>query len=162
MTRNTVIHQGFQSLHPPKQAAGAVVAHHGALEHGFLLPAHEVAHEGADGGVLVEGVVFEGGGGAFEELDALGLGVAAYALDGEGVVGWVEDAIARVGVRCEKAGWGEVMEVAEGSWVSYWLMICAINFRPRVEDLLFAHREDVFSRKKILCSRAGCTFSSSP
>ena len=67
------------------------------------------------------------------------------------VVGWVEDAIARVGVRCEKAGWGEVMEVAEGLWVSYWLIIYMCHqISRRFEDLLFAHRKDVFSRKKIL------------
>ena len=111
-----------------REAAGAVVAHNGALKHGFLLPAHEVAHEAAEGGVGAEGFVFGGGMGGFEELDALGLGVAAYALEGEGVVGGIEDAIARVGVWCEKAGRGEAMEVAEGSWVSYWLIRCAINF----------------------------------
>lgn len=111
------------------QAAGAIVAHHGALEHGFLFPAHEVAHEAAEGGVVAEGFVFGGGVGGFEELDALGLGVAADALEGERVVGRVEDAVAGVGVGCEKACWGEVMEVAEGSWVSYWMIISAINFR---------------------------------
>lgn len=113
-----------------RQAAGAIVAHHGALEHGFLLPAHEVAHEAAEGGVGAEGVVFRGRVGGLDELDALGLGMAANALEGEGVVDRVEDAIARVCVRREKACGGEVMEVAEGSLVSYWLMICAINF-PR-------------------------------
>ena len=102
-----------------RQATGAIMAYHGALEHGFLLPAREVAHEAAEGGVGAEGFVFRGGVGGLEELDALGLGMAADALEGEGFVGRVEDAVARVGVRCEKACWGEVMEVAEGSWVSY-------------------------------------------
>lgn len=97
-----------------RQAAGAVVAHHGALEHDFLFPAHEIAHEAAEGGVLAEGFVFWGGVGGLEELDALGLGVAADALEGERVVGWVEDAVARVGIGCEKACWGEVIEVAKG------------------------------------------------
>lgn len=112
-----------------RQAAGAIMAHHGALEHGFLLPVHEVAHEAAEGGVVAEGFVSWGCVGGLEELDALGLGVAANALEGERVVGRVEGAIARMGVRREKACWGQVIEVAGGLWVSYWLMISAAHFR---------------------------------
>lgn len=64
--------------------------------------------------MVAEGVVFGGGVSRLEELDVLGLGVAADALEGMGVVGGIEDAVASVGVRREEAGGGVVMEVAEG------------------------------------------------
>ena len=132
------------------ETAGAIMPHHGALEHDFFFPAHEIADEAAEGGVLGESVVLGGGVCGFEELDALGLGVAADALEGEGVVGGVEDAVAGFGVGCQEAGGGYVREVAEGvSFVSHELMFWEQDNTQRSGHLLFAHRKDVFPREKI-------------
>ena len=96
------------------ETAGAIMPHHGALEHDFFFPAHEIADEAAEGGVLAKGVVFGGGVRGFEESDTLRLGVTADALEREGVVGGVEDAVLGVGVWCQEAGGRDVGEVAEG------------------------------------------------
>lgn len=71
-------------------AAGAIVPEHGAVDEAFLVPAGEMADEGAEGGVGEEGAVGGVCVGGIEEVVCGGDGDAADALVGRGGGGGVE------------------------------------------------------------------------